>query len=1256
VTEARTPDAAKGSPGADLLQRGIDRESRGDYAGAIADYQAAMADSETTTSVEAAYRLGRLYEERLGSPGRAVDAYRAVPFDLQNGSDHWWDAGLRLAHALMPLGQMGPVIDAYQEVIEKGDERAVGPAALELGALHQDRMNNQDAALSAYRIATDRGDPPIRAMATVRMGQIFAAQGRSEQAERAFRSALDSGDPGAADLARAGLQSMGLTDVSDDPAQTISEAATTEEPLPEAAMPPPEGPEETPPRPVGMIGFPDDPSLFVDRAEALEQVKRSLGDAASGRPRVLVVSGPPGSGTTSLVVRAAWALQDRFDTSVFVGGVRHGAPIVFEVLRLLRADVAPDTPPADLIERYRSVISDPRVLVVVDGHLPEDQLDALIPPPGGGALLSADTQPSERSDLENVVLDPLDARAAAELVRLLQPELAPDQVEAVVEKGEGLPGTIYYLASETAPPRPTAARRPVRARYASDDVPRTGPVTDHLRVRQEAEALAWVISADDVEPPLSIGLFGDWGSGKTTFMHLLEEEIHRISSDAKRAHAAGEDYPFCESVRHVWFNAWHYVDANLWASLVSHLFEQLAEPTEEFRNLVGKLKTTEALTQHAEERKSQGRERREKAEAELTTVRTEKEQLTRQVEQGNINLTTLPSDQLIKDKAQQVKDLLSEDARTREPVALARELTQLGPRLRYVFKLVKAQPRWLKLTALSGVLIALALMGISFAFPELTSKALGWITGAVTFIGAIAAAVREPVARVSAAVRQTTEVIQSAARSEIANKEQREAELQTEASEARQQEEEAERELIDIREGRRVYRYLEDRLRSDDYRRQLGIIALIRRDFEELTKAMDSDRQARRAVRAARRKGQPEPMESAEKLPEIDRIILYIDDLDRCPAERVVEVLEAVHLLLAFRLFVVVVGVDSKWLFTSLERHYWAQLGSDGPPRSKSQERMIEREEAYWASTPQNYLEKIFQIPFALRRMRPAGFETLVTELLKPPPGLEGTPPPLTEAETALKAHADMPLPAPPPQPAIDSTHAEAPTPAVLSPAEAAPSSAVEATVAQQAAPTRAATPAASEPPRPPPDALFVSDEELSFLSSDRMAGLVPTPRAAKRFANTYRLLRATLGDKAMERFLPRPDGREEFRVLAVLLGIVVGFPNQVNEVFLNLFESEEATWWGFVDQLFPDRVLLEETGDEEEGGPDGAGQNEEDELREDDSMARLETALMAFRHDRSMPDQLEAYRFWAGPAARYSFQVGRLADLVAGADEDGHS
>jgi hypothetical protein len=46
-----------------------------------------------------------------------------------------------------------------------------------------------------------------------------------------------------------------------------------------------------------------------------------------------------------------------------------------------------------------------------------------------------------------------------------------------------------------------------------------------------------------------------------------------------------------------------------------------------------------------------------------------------------------------------------------------------------------------------------------------------------------------------------------------------------------------------------------------------------------------------------------------------------IDDLDRCSPERVVNVLEAVHLLFDDELFVVLLAVDTRWLEQSLRAH-----------------------------------------------------------------------------------------------------------------------------------------------------------------------------------------------------------------------------------------------------------------------------------------------------------------------------------------------
>ncbi|MFI5916755.1 P-loop NTPase fold protein [Dactylosporangium sp. NPDC051541] len=109
-------------------------------------------------------------------------------------------------------------------------------------------------------------------------------------------------------------------------------------------------------------------------------------------------------------------------------------------------------------------------------------------------------------------------------------------------------------------------------------------------------------------------------------------------------------------------------------------------------------------------------------------------------------------------------------------------------------------------------------------------------------------------------------------------------------------------------------RYLSERAASNEYGDYLGMVALAHRDLRDLDAYL----------RAA----------AADADAPVDRIVLYIDDLDRCPPETVVRVLEAVHLLLALPLFVVVVGVDATLLARALRnqsRIRWPRRGHRRP-------------------------------------------------------------------------------------------------------------------------------------------------------------------------------------------------------------------------------------------------------------------------------------------------------------------------------------
>jgi hypothetical protein len=123
-------------------------------------------------------------------------------------------------------------------------------------------------------------------------------------------------------------------------------------------------------------------------------------------------------------------------------------------------------------------------------------------------------------------------------------------------------------------------------------------------------------------------------------------------------------------------------------------------------------------------------------------------------------------------------------------------------------------------------------------------------------------------------------------------------------------------ELQSATSARLLANFIVDRAESTDYRKHLGLLALVRDDFEKLSGLIDDENWKLAPPllgdkpRAGLRKFATLDEEDAEAPSRINRIVLYIDDLDRCPPNKVVEVLQAVHLLLAFPLFV----VGSVWM------------------------------------------------------------------------------------------------------------------------------------------------------------------------------------------------------------------------------------------------------------------------------------------------------------------------------------------------------
>ena len=146
------------------------------------------------------------------------------------------------------------------------------------------------------------------------------------------------------------------------------------------------------------------------------------------------------------------------------------------------------------------------------------------------------------------------------------------QVAGVAMPAERVTGAEPGPGPGSGPDAPPAASPGVAA-VDSDSV--FAGAIDHLDVEPEARAFARVAASRGVVPPLSIGVFGEWGSGKTFFMEKMHDHVERLQLAAAAAVRDGKPTAFHTRIVQIRFNAWHYMETNLWASLVDHIFREL---------------------------------------------------------------------------------------------------------------------------------------------------------------------------------------------------------------------------------------------------------------------------------------------------------------------------------------------------------------------------------------------------------------------------------------------------------------------------------------------------------------------------------------------------------------------------------------------------------------------------------------------------------------------------------------------------------
>ena len=437
---------------------------------------------------------------------------------------------------------------------------------------------------------------------------------------------------------------------------------------------------------------------------------------------------------------------------------------------------------------------------------------------------------------------------------------------------------------------------------------------DSLGIDFDACALAALIASTDMKPPWAIGIYGPWGSGKTFLMRRIERWIRSLENTADLDRVG----TFEHGIAHVWFSAWHYSagssSANIWASIMIHIFEALhpklserqqkiadvlshVDAAREIRdNLQKRVDVAQSAERNAQRLVTDAERKYEAALKEATKVRTrDLSSAISASELGDLSglneaAATLGLDQVgssarqIAERAKQVTDLGSQakilaTAGNRFASPLAWALYGLVAVLGITWILT-----WV---LFSQELSTLAVLSTG-QFVALSTAAGAWIGRQ----GVLARAVLKPAEAIQSKITKRMDAVRHGQEQDLRAAQERESAaaaelcaLKTKLSDATADVAAVENERDSLTGQELLRRFLSERAETNDYDQHKGVVALVHRDLEQLSDHLTAALQ-----------------ESADTSG-LRRIVLYIDDLDRCDPPTVANVLAAVHLLLALPLF-----------------------------------------------------------------------------------------------------------------------------------------------------------------------------------------------------------------------------------------------------------------------------------------------------------------------------------------------------------------
>jgi len=555
-----------------------------------------------------------------------------------------------------------------------------------------------------------------------------------------------------------------------------------------------------------------------------------------------------------------------------------------------------------------------------------------------------------------------------------------------------------------------------RPRLWNDDV----EVEDQLNVKAEVIVLADCLASKLTEPPFVIGIFGPWGSGKSFCFNLIRKQL--INIQKQPANRENEDFPYAGHLYLVCFRSWTYSKGDLWSSLMYKILNDVSDQldlesvlekkyknclTEGTHSTIELLLDRKKLTQEApnfkfnrgevtksleeifEDNNTQDKNDLVEAERDLIKAKNRvfwkelfsdytgeegdpiKNYLHNKVygesseEQPPIdNKTSTNGDGTTNDNVSTEEGKsehshiplyykLTDDAKKNSGNQSFLQIYNKIGRSE-MFSLVRKSRKLYGVKLIVNVILIVAVFCVLAGLIVMLSI---YVNDETARIGAILISISTFIVYTLYKVKDSISKIMDDTEKALMEEFKRVKEKTEDVEAGGQSGEDIHRLLgkisnikarMKVVEGESITNFVNQRLQSNDYADNLGVIHQAQLDLQALSDAMLHPT-------------------NIDKFPRGNaRVIIEVDDLDRCMPDLVVAVLEALQLLVNTGLFVVVVAIDPRYVCTTLE----TKIYKDILHRNKS-------------PTGMDFLEKIIQIPYGVPMINEDAVEAFVDSQIK---------------------------------------------------------------------------------------------------------------------------------------------------------------------------------------------------------------------------------------------------------------------------------